>query len=220
MKSKLVAKALIVGTIVCPGVIFATETVPASGINTLVIEHTEGTIKITGGTEDKISFDIEKVSTGDKCETTYKRSDDRYKIITKESWGSISHCTINLTVRLPKNMAVEAKVGFGNFDLENFAGKVQLNLGTGNLTGDVGSNDISFDIGVGSADLRWSALPKKLNLSGKVGMGQVGVRMAQKPSVDATVKTGIGRFTSTLKQDDSSSYKMKVETGVGNVTLE
>lgn len=220
MKIRNLQKTIWIVSVLLPCLVIAREIVPSNGIETLVIEHTEGTIQISASSDDNITFDVEKLSTDKNCDTSYKRSDNLYKIITKESWGSVKNCKVNLTIRIPQNMAIQAKIGFGNFQIEKISGKIDLNLGTGNLTAEIFSKDIAFDIGVGSADLRWNSLPGKMNLSGKIGMGQLGIKLPAKTVIDASIKTGIGRYVSALKQDDGSPYKMDLETGVGNINIE
>lgn len=115
-------------------------------------------------------------------------------------------------LQLPKELALAVEAGVGGIHVNGVAGELELRVGVGNIVVEDFSNNLEIKMGVGDVELAapWSVVGQ-LRLG--TGVGSITVR---KPRGQ---KAGRGLVSKLYTEEGPGKAKVKVTTGVGDITL-
>lgn len=195
---------------------YTEKTFPTGKIRTVILNHTAGDVEFVAGAPGVMSIQSAPMPGFAACPLTGEAIDNTYKITTTPA----AQCQLHLKITVPKAMAIEAKVAVGTVDLRNLAGKLDLNLGDGAVTGMVDLKAAKIIVANGPVMLTWLSQPKKGNLDFRVARGDVLLRFPQGSAVNTDIAPrGTAAFTSQVPIDAAAPFKISGTVGTGNIAI-
>lgn len=132
--------------------------------------------------------------------------------------GFMSMCSIGYEVKVPNDAPVTIHVGSGDIDLAGPLGELNAETGSGNIdaTGLAAANAV-LRTGSGNLDLSFASAPTTVDL--RTGSGDVTVFVPKGAAYAVDGTSGSGSRNITVDTSQSSSRKIHIETGSGDVEL-
>jgi DUF4097 and DUF4098 domain-containing protein YvlB len=128
-------------------------------------------------------------------------------------------CSVDLSVVLPAQTALNLRTGSGDIWLETTRAEVALKTGSGDIEG-FGLGGLDFSAETGSGDVRFEVLPQANRVHVKTGSGDVALTVPS-GGYRIDVSTGSGdRRLAGVSVDSSSASAIDVTTGSGDVSIQ
>ena len=211
----------------------------ASGIHTLDIENQDGNIRIEGSQTNAFQVSLNKIEYKN-CELITERKEGRL-VVSSKSKNKIfgrETCKLDITVKAPKQIDLDVKLGSGDVSVANIQGKfgfkvgggdvaltdteishLDLRSGAGNVSvsGYIGSGDLK--VGAGNIDLSYNKKPVEGLLDLKVGSGTTTISVPNSAKISSKFKSGTGSLTNELKDSPDAKYKISGTSGTGDMVI-
>lgn len=128
-------------------------------------------------------------------------------------------CSVDLTVLVPAQTALNLRTGSGDVQLGDTRADVVLKTGSGDIAGsNLGGLDFSAE--TGSGDVAFDVLPQANRLHVRTGSGDVALRVAS-GSYRIAIATGSGdQRVAGVSNDASAASAIDVTTGSGDVSIQ
>jgi DUF4097 and DUF4098 domain-containing protein YvlB len=195
------------------------KTYKVSGKPELRIDSRDGSVDINSWDQKEIQIRVE--TTGwriapDEVRITERQIGDRVEmelVIPKHMWGfSMSHRTIRLDVKVPRELKLDVRTGDGSVRGYNLRGDLQLNSGDGAIRGSELQGNMRIHTGDGSIEL--SAVDGSLAVNTGDGNVNVSGRFD-----DLDVRTGDGSIRAIAERGSKISQGWSFNTGDGSVDV-
>jgi hypothetical protein len=188
-----------------------TKTFAVSGMPSLVISDTAGTVTIRQGTASQVTVQVTKHAWGSSDAVAQSGLNHTIVAVTHNGNtitvqtqfnasyfdGGPARRTVDLLITVPAQANADVHLAAGNIEMRQFTGAIRLDAGAGNVT----SDNVTF---VGASRLNTGA--GNITVDGVIASGAaVGVRV------------GAGNATLTLPSDTPAH--LNASTGVGNLTI-
>lgn len=200
------------------------RSVPARGIDTVRADVKIGAIRVETGNGDQIEINAVRYF-GDLSDEDARRYREGSRVeidtagdavvikdvIPEGSWkgdrrsvnGNKSSPRLEVAIRMPRRLALDAKTGVGSLELSGGSGP----------SAEVG--DVRVESGVGDVKLRALACTGSL-VSAKAGVGDVSVSFAALPRSEVKADVGVGKLRVGLPA--SARASVHLASGMGNVS--
>lgn len=225
--------------IIClfPLSIFAeTKVFDAKVIQEIEISNSQGNIKLTEASSEKLHIKFDKKKFSKDCSLVIEASGDELEIISK-SLKDNAKCVVDFEIQVPNKASVEIKQGSGNLSVEKIIAELEYNLGSGDsiinsdlieleakvgsgsikATGAIGETDI--EVGVGSVELIYTSNIKEREIEVKTGTGSVSIKLPKDSKVKSKASVGLGKITNQFENTSSFNNEIEVKVGVGNIQI-
>jgi DUF4097 and DUF4098 domain-containing protein YvlB len=213
--------------------------VPASGIHTLEIDNQDGNIRIEGAQINTIQVTLNKIEYKN-CELITDRKEGRF-VVTSKSKNKIfgrETCKLDITVKAPKQIDLDVKLGGGDVSVTTIQGKFSFKVGGGDVlltdaeishldlksgagnvsvTGYIGSGELK--VGAGNIDLSYNKNPLEGVLDLKVGSGTTTISVPNSAKISSKFKSGTGSLTNELKDSPDAKFKISGTSGTGDMVI-
>ncbi|GEM_PF-3622192 len=197
-----------------------TQTYPAAGVKILRLDQNEGYVHITGINNDEIKITITKTKGGDKCTAEVKPNDDGAFIVrTKHTILRSLTCDFEIALVIPQNLAIEGKVGSSKIELAGVRGPLNLDVGAGQVLGNLASSNAHISVSSGKILLMWTEKPEAGVLDLSVAAGKMELQFPKDTVINMALKKGIGKLTNDLTTNRNAPLTVKGTLGVGSITL-
>ncbi len=192
---------------------FQTTTTSYTNINKIKIDTINTDIKIKEGTKLKVEIQNQK-----KNIRTYQEH-NTLKIKEKKSWLFQRRNTANITVYIPKNIALDElniDSGTGKIIISNIASyELDVDQGAGILQIDNSKFEkTNIDGGAGKLSLNSSTI-NDLDLDAGVGEIDINSHITGHSKIDC----GVGNINIAIP-DTEKNYSILAEKGLGNITID
>jgi hypothetical protein len=129
-------------------------------------------------------------------------------------WGN---CSVDYKIEVPKGLQIDADTGSGNITLRSLTGQLEVSSGSGDVdAAGLGSKKVYAEAGSGNVELKFAAVPDSVET--KSGSGDCALQVPQ-GSYDVNTKVGSGDANVSIKDDASSTHKLSLTTGSGDVSV-
>lgn len=136
-----------------------------------------------------------------------------------ECEGFLGWCSVDFVVTVPDGTDVTVDNGSGDITLTGSFGGLTLNAGSGDVeTRNIAAETIAGEVGSGDVDLDLGRAPSSVRF--KTGSGDLSVRVPQDADYAVTADTGSGDAQVSIASDRSSTQRMFVTTGSGDIDID
>ncbi|GAA4989151.1 hypothetical protein HD597_007812 [Nonomuraea thailandensis] len=130
-------------------------------------------------------------------------------------WGA--GCSVDYKIEIPKGLSVDLDAGSGDLTLRNLTGPIDVNAGSGDVdAAGLGGKQVFADVGSGNIELKYASAPDNADL--KAGSGDITLSVPD-GAYDVKSEVGSGDAAVTVKKDASSTHKISLTTGSGDITV-
>lgn len=199
-----------------------TLTLSTSGLELLDIDATAGFLKVEGSDGSEIEVVAELAVVEGHYNLKLDKRGDNARLLADANTDSFSSWfgnspKIDLTVRMPKNLALKVRDGSGFIEIRNINGSVKIKDGSGGLEIENLQGDLVIDDGSGDMDLA--------NIGGNIviddGSGSIKLTKAKG---DVEIEDGSGNITlagigGKVEVDDGSG-NLEIDDAQGHVTID
>jgi DUF4097 and DUF4098 domain-containing protein YvlB len=232
---------ILLSTLLCGQTLHASEELnfQASGIHTLEIENQDGNIRIEGSQSSTFQISLNKIEFKN-CSLSTERKEGRL-VISSKSKNKIfgrETCRLDVSVKAPKQVDLDVKLGSGDVSVANIEGKFDMKIGSGDVAmtdaeishldlrsgagnvsvaGYIGSGDIK--VGAGNIDVSYNKNPIEGLLDLKVGSGTTTILLPNSSKISSKFKSGTGSLTNELKDSPDAKYKISGTSGTGDMVI-
>lgn len=199
-----------------------TLTLPNDGLELLDIDASAGFLVVEGSDSNEIEVTAELSVVDGEYELKLDRSGDRAMLVAdantsrSSSWFNDSP-RIDLTVKMPKALALKIKDGSGYIDIKNIGGSVQIKDGSGEITAENLGADLKINDGSGGMTL--SKIGGEVVIddgSGSIELTQVTGGVELEDGSGSVVISDVG---GTVDVDDGSG-NLTIDKVQGHVTID
>jgi len=131
--------------------------------------------------------------------------------------GCRGNCEVDYKVEIPRGLTAKLDTGSGIITMRGLTGEVNAESGSGDIEGgDLTSKRFVATAGSGGVAVKFSAAPEEVRI--ETGSGDV-VAYLPKEGYDVTTQTGSGEEIVEVTRDPSSSRKVTLRAGSGDVVI-
>lgn len=214
------------------------KTFDGSNLNELVLKNSVGDVRISASKDGKAYVKANKIKWGKGCSLTMEKKDKQLVATLDQSIRYFSKdCKIEFDIQVPRNIDLTVRLASGDCSISGIKGKVDLTVGSGNLTSDgeihsfkakAGSGtiqtsgltgDADIETGSGNVSLTYTTAPQKGSIDVISGSGNIA--MAFPEGLNAKVKfvSGSGQLKNEFSSVDDAPFKITARTGSGDLTI-
>lgn len=215
------------------------KTFDAAGIKKLALEQASGKVEILGTDAKTATVTATKGRFDDACELSMATKGSELVVRNKEpSLDFNRKCQVDFKIEVPKQVAMDLKVGAGDVTIDGVKGTLEYKLGNGDLRvkdadlaevdGKSGSGDVEIaghvgdaelKIGAGNAKITLDRAPAKGKLDVKVGTGNATIALPKDAKVKSTFKAGLGSLTNEFGDSADAQFTISGSAGTGDMTI-
>jgi hypothetical protein len=126
------------------------------------------------------------------------------------------NCQINYVISVPKQAALQLRIGDGNLTLQGITAPVVAHTGDGSIHGSgLGSTTVQATVGDGSVHLEWVAGPSRV--TAHVGDGSISLVVPRGSGPYAIARSGSGSANIAVATDPAAASKLDLDVGDGSI---
>lgn len=210
----------------------------SSSIKKIIVENISGAIKINGSNVQKTVVSVDKVKFDSQCELDIKQDEDELLVkVQRDNVNGSGDCQTDVTIQASKEVALKVSNGVGNLEITGTKGKLDYQVGRGDVKVNAEVSDLEGKLGSGATDVRGMAGSAKL----RTGTGDIQLRYSRMPSageidikagssdatlflppdlkIMTTVVQGKGGVTNDMGEDLNAKFKVSYKSGSGDLTI-
>jgi DUF4097 and DUF4098 domain-containing protein YvlB len=127
-------------------------------------------------------------------------------------------CQVDWDITAPAGTVLELETGVGNIKVAGTGGKLIARAATGDVNADdLASGDVSATSSTGSVELAFTRVPDEVSADASVG--DVRITLPGDVAYATRVSTSVGDKQVEVRQDPTSSHRVRAKSSVGDVEI-